>query len=235
MRAKGDGFGNPNDRIGAQARAMGGYLRYLGLTYGKAARLFRDVFGLDLTRPSFMAFNTEQSQNGSPLYEGIKQSIRHAPYINADETGWRVNGGNHWLWIFTNKDAALYHIDESRGGKVPTTILGEKYEGVLGCDFYPAYNELVARLKQRCLGHLLSEIKRVQEKNQFAPESVDGKFCHQLKTILTWISHIKLGMWASFYGKIASKAPCLGTLDGAGPSQEGLAGGTQWVKRPGRR
>jgi len=184
VRAKADGFGNPNDRIGVQARAVGGYLRYLGLTYGKAARLFKDVFGLDLTRPSFMAFNTEQSQNGAPLYEGIRQSIRHAPYVNVDETGWRVNGGNHWLWIFTNKDAALYHIDESRGGKVPSNILGEKYEGVLGCDFYPAYNELVARLKQRCLGHLLSEIKKVQEKNQFAPESVDGKFCHELKTVL---------------------------------------------------
>jgi FtsZ-binding cell division protein ZapB len=31
---------NPNDRIGIQARGVGGYLRYLGLTYGKVARLF---------------------------------------------------------------------------------------------------------------------------------------------------------------------------------------------------
>jgi hypothetical protein len=52
------------------------------------------------------------------------------------------------LWIFTNKEASLYHIDESRGGKVITNILGEKYQGVLGCDFYSGYNELVARLKQ---------------------------------------------------------------------------------------
>jgi hypothetical protein len=57
---------NPNDRIGIQARGVGGYLRYLGLTYGKVARLFKDVFDLNLTRPSFMAFNTEQAQNGAP-------------------------------------------------------------------------------------------------------------------------------------------------------------------------
>ncbi len=88
------------------------------------------------------------------------------------------------MWIFTNKEASLYHIDESRGGKVVTNILGEKYQGVLGCDFYSGYNELVARLKQRCLSHLLSEIKKVQDKNQFDPESVDGKFCHELKTVL---------------------------------------------------
>jgi len=173
-----------NDRIGVQARAVGGYLRYLGLTYGKAARLFKDVFDLDLTRPSFMAFNTEQAQNGAPLYEGIKLSIRHSSYVNADETGWRVNGDNHWLWIFTNKDATLYHIDESRGGKVVTNILGEKYRGVLGCDFLSAYNELDAEAKQRCLAHFLSEIKKVQEKSEFPPDNVDGTFCSELKKVL---------------------------------------------------
>lgn len=136
-----------------------------------------------------MAFNTEQSQNGAPLYETIKQSIRHSPYVNADETGWRVDGDNHWLWVFTNKDAALYHIDESRGGKVVTNILGQKYQGVLGCDFYSAYNELVARAKQRCLGHLLSEIKK--GKNQFAAESIDGIFCHELKTILKQLIDVR--------------------------------------------
>jgi FtsZ-binding cell division protein ZapB len=191
VRAKVNSAGNPNDRIGAQARAVGGYLRYLGVTYRKAARLFKDVFDLNLTHPSFMAFNTEQAQNGAPLYEAIKQSIRHSPYVNADETGWRVNGQNHWLWVFTNKEVALYHIDESRGSKVVTNILGEKYQGVLGCDFYSAYNELVARLKQRCLGHLLSEIKKVQEKNQFAPDSIDGIFCHELKTLLKQLIDVR--------------------------------------------
>jgi FtsZ-binding cell division protein ZapB len=191
VRAKANGLGNPNDRIGVQARGVGGYLRYLGLTYRKAARLFKDVFDLNLTHPSFMAFNTEQAQNGAPLYEAIKQQVRHSPYVNADETGWRVDGNNYWLWVFTNKDAALYHIDESRGGKVVSNILGEKYQGVLGCDFYSAYNELDAGAKQRCLGHLLSEIKKVQEKNQFALESIDGIFCHELKAVLKQLIDVR--------------------------------------------
>jgi len=36
-----------------------------------------------------LAFNTEQAQNGASIYAGIKQLIRHSPYVNADETGWR--------------------------------------------------------------------------------------------------------------------------------------------------
>jgi len=174
----------PGDRIGVQARSAGGYLRYLGLSYRKTAKIFKDIFDLNLTHPSFLAFNTEQAQNGAPVYEGIKQSIRHSPCVNADETGWRVNGQNHWLWVFTNKDAALYQIDKSRGSKVVNDILGEKYQGVLISDFYSAYNKLQARSKQCCLGHLLAEIKKIREKNKLAPDGIDGLFCQELKTVL---------------------------------------------------
>ena len=51
-------------------------------------------------------------------------------------------------------------------------------------DFYSAYNELNAVAKQRCSGHLLAEIKKIQEKNKLAPESIDGMFCQELKTVL---------------------------------------------------
>ena len=94
-----------------------------------------------------MAFNTEQAQNGASIYEGIKQSIRHSPCVNADETGWRVSGQNHWLWVFTNKDTAFYQIDKSRGSKVVDNILGKEYHGVLISDFYSAYNKLQALAK----------------------------------------------------------------------------------------
>jgi len=172
-----------NDRIGTEARAVGGYLRYLGLTYRKTASIFKGIFGLDLTHPSFMAFNTQQAQNGVSIYEGIKQSVRHAPCVNADETGWRVNGQNHWLWVFTNKDAALYLIDKSRGSKVVNYVLGAKYDGALTTDFYSAYNRLQAQAKQRCLAHLLREINEVEEKDKLAPDSIDGRFCEGLKTV----------------------------------------------------
>ena len=172
-----------NDRIGSEARAVGGYLRHLGLTYRKTASIFKGIFGLELTHPSFMAFNTEQAQNGVSIYEGIKQSIRHSPCVNADETGWRVNGQNHWLWVFTNKQAALYLIDKSRGSKVVNNVLGEKYGGVLITDFYSSYNKLNAQAKQRCLAHLLREIKEIVEKDELAPDSVDGRFCVELKIV----------------------------------------------------
>jgi regulator of replication initiation timing len=130
-----------NDRIGTEGRAISGHLHHLGLTFRKTASIFKGIFDLNLTHPTFMAFNTEQAQNGVSIYAGIKESVRDSPCVNADETRWRVDGQNHWLWVFTNKDMALYLIDESRGSKVVTHVLGEKYEGVLGSDFSSAYNK----------------------------------------------------------------------------------------------
>ncbi len=59
----------------------------------------------------------------------------------------------------------------------------KEYEGVLTADFYSSYNKLQARAKQRCLVHLLREIKEVEEKDKLAPDSIDAQFCEELKTV----------------------------------------------------
>ena len=81
------------------------------------------MFDLDLTHLSLLAFNTKQAGNKVPFHEGIKQTIRHSPFMNADETGWQVDGDNHWLWVFISKNVSLYHIDESYGGKVVSALV----------------------------------------------------------------------------------------------------------------
>ncbi len=63
----------PYDRIGSTARAVGGYLHYIGIPYRKVENIFRDVFGLEITHPSFLAFNTEQAKNGFKVYETLKK------------------------------------------------------------------------------------------------------------------------------------------------------------------
>jgi len=38
----------------------------------------------------------------------LKNKIREALVKYIDETSWRINGKNNWLWIFINKEVALY-------------------------------------------------------------------------------------------------------------------------------
>jgi len=79
-----------------------------------------------------------------------------------DETGWKISGTNHWLWAAVNSRLAYYKIDRSRGSKVAKLIIPENYKGVVVSDFYSAYNKLTTR-KQKCLVHLLREMKRCLE------------------------------------------------------------------------
>lgn len=100
-----------------------------------------------------------------PLHEQIWQDIRDAQILHVDETSWRVAGDTFWLWCFATKDTVLYVIDPTRGSKVVEEILGDIFGGILITDFYAAYNQLSAWAKQKCVVHLLRELKKVSISN----------------------------------------------------------------------
>ena len=87
----------------------------------------------------------------------ILTKIRQAAIKHADETGWTVNGVNHWLWVFLNDLWVYYVIHRSRGTNVPKGLLGDKPPGTLISDFYEPYRKLGMR-HQTCHVHLLREM-----------------------------------------------------------------------------
>jgi transposase len=95
-------------------------------------------------------------------YHRLQLSLRLAGVVHADETGWRTNGKNGYLWTLTNADHTLYHIDGSRGGRVIADLLGSDFgadgQGTLVSDFYSAYQQFTGS-QQKCLAHLLRELK----------------------------------------------------------------------------
>jgi len=110
--------------------------------------------------------------------------MRASPHVHVDETGWRIDGRNFWLWAFTDPTFTLYHIDESRGGKVPLKLLGEAFDGTIIADFYSAYDRLGGN-KQRCLTHLLREVKELSEADtSFANSPLSRKLSRWCKEAL---------------------------------------------------
>jgi hypothetical protein len=95
-------------------------------------------------------------------YEEITQDIQSAGVLHGDETGWRVNGKTHWLWCFTSIKATIFVIERSRAGPVVLEFIKESFSGVFVSDFWYAYNVLTCS-KQKCLAHLLRDIKRVEQ------------------------------------------------------------------------
>ncbi|MBU2258967.1 MAG: IS66 family transposase [Candidatus Omnitrophica bacterium] len=148
----------PNAYIGPTARALAAALRYESrVPYRQVESLFREVFGLRLTPGALVGFDHKLTARGQPWYEFLKNHVKSAPHIHADETGWRVDGINHYLWIFNNSRLALYHINRHRSSDIPKDILGENYDGILITDCYCGYNPINAREKQKSLSHLLRD------------------------------------------------------------------------------
>lgn len=152
----------PGSYIGPTAKSVASFLHWqLRIPYRPIRRLFRDLLGLDFDPSSVPGFDRQIRIRGTPIYETLKQSLPEKPFTHADETGWRKEGTNHWLWCFASLGAVVYLIDRRRSGKVVESVLGKKYGGVLISDFLAAYNRIKSR-KQRCLVHLLRLIKKWQ-------------------------------------------------------------------------
>ena len=129
----------------------------MGVSYRKLSRLCTETLQILLSAPAVMGIINRVGQKCEPIYKGIEASLSTQPVLHGDETGWRMDGNPWQLWCFCNRSLVYFHLDPSRGAKVPKAILGENYEGILHADFYAAYNFLPN--VQRCLVHFLRAIK----------------------------------------------------------------------------
>jgi len=126
----------------------------------------KTYFGLRVSRGEIIQTLHRGAKLFSPEYEAMKQIVRSSGANCVDETGWRVNGVNHWVWGFVNDRTILYKIDRRRGHEVPKRILGRDYSGVVTSDRYASYNKLEEKTKsaqQKCWVHILRNSKKLAE------------------------------------------------------------------------
>ena len=94
--------------------------------------------------------------HAQPQLDALKRQVRASPAVQADETGWREDGQNGYVWSLSTPTIRYYEYHHSRGGAVVKRLLGDDFQGVLGSDFYAAYN-VHQGLHQRCWVHFLRE------------------------------------------------------------------------------
>jgi hypothetical protein len=87
--------------------------------------------------------------------------------LHGDETSWRENGQNGYIWAFSTpgeQGVRYYEYDRSRGQAVLKRLLGGQFHGHLVSDFYVGYNEY-AGPHQRCWVHLLGDLHELKERH----------------------------------------------------------------------
>lgn len=93
-------------------------------------------------------------------YDVICELIRTAHVVYADESGWRMDGDNWYIWAFVSpKDGAIrYELSETRGGSVAKEALGGREDQIIVSDGYSTYNSMDSP-NQQCWIHLLRVAK----------------------------------------------------------------------------
>src|SRR3989344_652940 len=114
---------------------------------------FLQLFGLEISDGEIYSILNQLKEAYGDYYETLVTKIKEANTKHLDETSWRINGENNWLWIFINQEVALYVIEKQRSSEVPIEVLGNQKNKFVTTDRFSAYNVLVEKtgcLQQVC-------------------------------------------------------------------------------------
>src|ERR1051325_4397487 len=172
--------------IGPAAKATALYLRYeLHVPDRKISRFFADFFGLKFVPASAYVLERKGVRRAQPLYADLLDKLRALPVAHADETSWRHDGQNYWVWYGGDEDIAVFLWDAHRSTEAAQKLFGEKFDGVLVADAFPSYNGIQPKDRQSCLSHIKTKAKEIeQELALLQPDAADlpsRQFCQQIQ------------------------------------------------------
>lgn len=140
------------------------------------------IYGLDLGLGELSEILHAVSKAAEPQYGDLLEEIRGSPVVNADETGWREDGINGYIWSFSTPGVRYFVYRKSRSGQVAKEVLGEDFDGVVVSDFYCGYSVLLTR-HQRCWVHFYRDLKKLIE--AYPSDASVGKWVERVLNIYT--------------------------------------------------
>jgi transposase len=140
-------------------------------------RLLHSLFGLTISAGGIVDLLKAVADAGKKTYDTLLSDLRASPFVHADETGWREDGINDYLWSFSTPAIRLFVRDQSRSHDIPERMLGSDFRSILCSDFYSGYHYHLGE-HQRCWVHLLRDNHNL--KAAFADNAEVQDWCDRL-------------------------------------------------------
>ncbi|OQC07320.1 MAG: Transposase IS66 family protein [Candidatus Hydrogenedentes bacterium ADurb.Bin101] len=149
--------------LGNRMLVLSAWMHYaLGTTLSQLVEVFNFHLLLKVTPGGLVQMWRRLAQILGYWYEEIQQEALDSAVLNADETGWRVNGKTHWLWCFATNELSYFMINRSRGSPALMEFFLQEFAGTLVSDFRAPYNAVICAARQKCLVHLLRDLEHVE-------------------------------------------------------------------------
>jgi transposase len=149
--------------VGPRLTALIAYLKgACHASYSTVRKFLRDVAGVTVSRGQLAKVIAKVSEALEAPHDDLLARLPGEPVLNVDETGHKDSGKLFWAWCFKAELYTLFKVEPSRSADVLIDVLGEEFDGVLGCDCFSAYRRYMREcgvMVQFCLAHLIREVK----------------------------------------------------------------------------
>lgn len=164
--------------FGPQVHALVAYLRQVGrLPLRPIASVLSALCAITVSVGEITRLLDTVATLGKPLYTDLQAQLQQSDYVHGDETGWREDGENGYLWSFSTPTLCYFTYPKTRAQHVVTDVLGNDYKGIVVSDFYAGYNSHLG-LHQRCWVHLLRDLHDLTRK-------------YPLDSVLAWAKRLR--------------------------------------------
>ena len=161
--ADGDGISGSafGPRLEAHIAVMAGVHR---LSRRQIVELLSEMFGCPISVGAVNATIMRMSAVLADPWRELRDAVRKAQAVHADETSWRLRGETNWLWVAASALMACYQIDPARSQAAAKELLGEDFGSFLITDRYAGYHWLDVLQQQLCWCHAIRQFVSVSER-----------------------------------------------------------------------
>jgi transposase len=149
--------------VGPRLTALIAYLKgACHASYSTVRKFVRDVLGVSICRGQLIKIIGKVSQALDQPYQELLEGLPAQSRLNVDETGHKDNGAPWWTWCFRASLYTLFKVEPTRSANVLLEVLGDEFNGVLGCDYFSAYRRYMRECNavvQFCLAHLIRDVR----------------------------------------------------------------------------
>jgi len=168
----------PQRVFGPRLEALVCYFHHVQhVSYDRLPHVLGALCGLRLSQGAIANIIARTAQILKPHAHAIGEQVRASPVIGSDETGARVDGVNHWQWVFDTAQASFHVIVPSRAARVIADFMGEAAARVWVSDCFSAQLNAPTEARQLCHAHQLRDL-------QYAVDAERSEFAYRMQRLL---------------------------------------------------
>ena len=167
-------------RMEAHIAVLAGVYR---LSRRQVADVVREVFGCPISLGAVDASVMRMSAVLADPWRELRDAVRKASAVHADETSWRLKGESSWMWVAASALMACYRIDPSRSPAAAKELLGENFGSFIITDRYAGYHWLDVLQQQLCWCHAIRQLVSLSERNG-APGCLGTKLLSDAREVI---------------------------------------------------